>query len=133
MDNLTMYLLSATVYTVKSEILNDLKHIFWETIIPNETRLRKLVLGNLDMFVWTKTNKRSVDESTNAKESPDFLVFHVLTFEFCVIFLLIQMTREILFNRRRKNALHTYQDHKRFIRNTNASSLIRSLYRISML
>ena len=57
MDNLTIYLLSVTVYTVKSEILNDLKQFFWETIIPNETRLRKLVLGNLDMFVWTKTNK----------------------------------------------------------------------------
>ena len=28
MDNLTMYLLSATVYTGKSEILNDLKHFF---------------------------------------------------------------------------------------------------------
>ena len=59
MDNLTMDLLSATVHTVKSEILNDLKQFFWETIIPNETRLRKLVLGNPD------TN---VDKSTNGKE-----------------------------------------------------------------
>ena len=54
--------------------------------MPNEARLRKLVI--------TKINKQSVDESTNAKESPDFLVFHVLTFEFCVIFLRIQMTEE---------------------------------------
>ena len=45
----------------KSEIFNDyLIKFYWERIMPSETRLKKLVLKILDMFVRTSVNESCV-------------------------------------------------------------------------